>query len=156
MYNCKFKIKTNTKTKTMTTIMQMPLSESWEDFEVPELIISTPSVVPIVNAVPKKIYADNDTVVPMPKILTESEIREKEMYEKELAIAFAKAKQTFIDYQIKTLYPSYNRMNKMGKQKTMEKILKEIKGYKTAAAILQKLEIQKCVDTGRLLSVDIA
>jgi hypothetical protein len=92
----------------------------------------------------------------MSKILSESEIREKEMYEKELEIAFKRAKQTFIDYQIKKVYPTYNRMNKMGKQKTLEKILNEIKGYKSAAAILQKLEIQKCVDTGRLLSVDIA
>ena len=146
----------------MTTIMQMPLFESWEDFEVPEFIIPTPTptpcLVPIVNTVPKKIYAESDVVVvvPMPKILTESEIREKEIYEKELEIAFVKAKQTFVDYQIKTLYPSYHRMNKIGKQKTLEKILKEIKGYKNAAAILQKLEIQKCVDTGRLLSVDIA
>jgi hypothetical protein len=138
----------------------MSLSESWEDFEVPELTIPAVPIVPIVNNVPKKIYDDNDndTVVvgPMSKILSESEIREKEMYEKELEIAFKRAKQTFIDYQIKKVYPTYNRMNKMGKQKTLEKILNEIKGYKSAAAILQKLEIQKCVDTGRLLSVDIA
>lgn len=145
----------------MSTTLLMPLSESWEDFEVPELTIPAVPIVPIVpivNNVPKKIYADNDndTVVPMPKILTESEIREKEMYEKELELAFTRAKQTFIDYQIKKVYPTYNRMNKMGKQKTLEKILNEIKGYKSAAAILQKLEIQKCVDTGRLLSVDIA
>lgn len=136
--------------------MQMPLSESWddEDFVVPTLIIPTPAptpIVPIVKTVPKKIYDESDDVV-----VDESEIREKEMHKKELEIAFIKAKQTFVDYQIKTLYPMYHRMNKIGKQKTLEKILKEIKGYKSYATILQKLEIQKCVDTGRLLSVDIA
>ena len=147
----------------MTTIMQMPLSESWddEDFVIPTLIIPTPCVVPIVpivKTVPKKIYSESDDVVldPMQKILAESEIREKEMHKKELEIAFINAKQTFVDYQIKMLYPMYHRMNKIGKQKTLEKILKEIKGYKSYATILQKLEIQKCVDTGRLLSVDIA
>ena len=138
----------------MTAIMQMPLSESWddEDFVVPTLIIPTPCVVPIVKTVPKKIYADSDS----DDVVVESEIREKEMHKKELEIAFIKAKQTFVDYQIKTLYPMYHRMNKIGKQKTLEKILKEIKGYKSYTTILQKLEIQKCVDTGRLLSVDIA
>jgi len=139
----------------MSTTLLMPLSESWEDFEVPELIIPAVPIVPIVNNVPKKIYDESNVVVPMPKILTESEIREKEMYEKELEIAFTRAKQTFIDYQIKTVYPTYNRMNKIGKQKTMEKILNEIKGYKSAAAILQKLEIQKSVNSGRLLAIDV-
>jgi hypothetical protein len=129
----------------------MILSESWEDFEVPELVIQVqppPPPVHIEKPVSFPLLAKEKHI---PKILTETEKKEKEQHDKELAIAFEKAKQKYIDYQIKTVYTTYNRMNAMGKKKTMEKILKEIKDCKYADAIIVRLQIQTIVDTGGIL-----
>lgn len=129
----------------------LPISESWEDFQVPTLNIPTPCIVPTVN-ITKKVY--NDEKLILPQILTQSQLLENQLHEKELEIAFQKAKQKFIDYQVKHYYPTYNRMNAIGKKKTLEKINKELKGYKNAAAILNKLEILISLDTGKLLAID--
>ena len=137
--------------KTMSIIL--PISDSWEDFQVPTLNIPTPSILPIVNNnITKKVY--NDEKLVLPQILTQSQLLENQLHEKELEIAFQKAKQKFIDYQVKHYYPTYNRMNTIGKKKTLEKINKELKGYKNAAAILNKLEILISLDTGKLLAID--
>jgi hypothetical protein len=123
--------------------------DSWEDFVVPKLVI--PVEPPV-----KKVSFPLAKEKPLPKILTETEIFEKEQREKELEIAFENAQKAFIDYQIKTVYTKYNHMNAMGKKKTMAKIMNEIKDCKNGQAILTRLEIQRCVDKGLLLSVDIA
>ena len=130
----------------------MPLADDWEDFEVPELVIPVePVPVPIVKPVSKYPLPIIIEEPPKPKELTESEKLEKEKYEKELAVAFARAKQTYIDYQIKTVYKTYKHMNAMGKKKTMEKIMNGIKDCKNAGAILTRLQIQTTVDTGGIL-----
>lgn len=133
----------------------LPITESWEDFQVPKLNIPTPCIshiVPIVNNINKKIYNDEKDI--LPQILTQSQILENQVHKKEQEIAFQKAKQKFVDYQVKHYYPTYNRMNTIGKKKTLEKINKELKGYKNAAAILNKLEIQISLDTGKVLAID--
>jgi hypothetical protein len=125
------------------------MEDDWENFEVPKLVI--PVEPPV-----KKVSFPLAKEKPVPKILTETEIFENEQREKELAIAFTKAKQAYIDYQIKTVHTTYKRMDKNGKKKTMTKIMNEIKDCKNGQAILTRLEIQRCVDKGLLLSVDIA
>lgn len=136
----------------LTMSIILPITESWEDFQVPKLNIPTQHIVPIVNNINKKIYNDEKHI--LPQILTQSQILENQIHKKELEIAFQKAKQKFVDYQLKHYYPTYNRMNTIGKKKTLEKINKELKGYKNAAAILNKLEIQISLDTGKVLSID--
>ena len=119
-------------------------SEDWEDFEVPELVIPVESPVQtVLYPLAKEKHVS--------KILTETEIREMKHCEKEQEIAFAKAKQSYIDYRLKTEHTTYNRMNAIGKKKTMAKIMNEIKDCKNAGSILTRLQIQKIVDTGGIL-----
>jgi hypothetical protein len=131
----------------MTTATVISLSEDWEDFEVPNIVIPIePEYVHNVKSINTNIKEKS-----MPKILTEDELREKNIHQKELKIAFEKAKQKYIDYQIKTVYKSYKHMNTYGKKITIEKINNEIKKYNNANSILTKLQIQMIVDSGGIL-----
>jgi hypothetical protein len=135
----------------MATMTLMTLSDNWEDFDVPELVIPLePEPVHSVKLVPiKQLPIIEES--PKQKETIESGIREKENHKKELDIAFARAKQKYIDYQLKTVYTTYKHMNAIGKKKTMAKIMNEIKTCKNAGAILIKLQIQTIVDTGGIL-----
>lgn len=123
--------------------------ENWEDFEVPKLVIPVELHVHTVKTALYQLAKEK----PVPKILTEAEIRENEQHKRELEIAFTNARQAFIDYQIKTVYTRYHCMNAIGKKKTMAKIISEIKDCKNYDAILRRLQIQKDVDKGIPLAV---
>ena len=136
------------------------MEDSWEDFEIPtlQLCSSKQSEVVSLDCEPSPLVLGNN--ITSSSSVTTSNInnnnnnnknKKNNVMSEEEKIALEKAKQKYVEFVLRTYYKNYSQMNKIGKEKTTEKIMKEIAKCKSAGSIYAQLEIEQSLRSGRQL-----